>query len=839
MLEDVAPEVVKDSAFWFVLLRMLVFPTKTNGAAAIYETLLPMLNRRPLLTNAVDAGSGPQGWHPIPLSGDASHFNVAVEALRYTLTWCGLHPGQAEYIVLLLRVQILEMARQDLGMVQALPPPTITLLRTAYREVARNAAELARDADAAIADHELEIVRRSIENMATQLEGHTASVCPPPLILPGADGSGLAQELAELPLFGRFRRDISVEGLIGDAPVPPIQLPIEMSRVGNPVTNHHEAAIAMRDCVELCNLLENQAGRIKNSYLHRVAIIQHLMIRVLPLPLPHNHPECAARCFWSSQPVRYETQVDILRLTELLCRHYAAASLSLNVTRSFDATRMLVMGCLATVADVTARVHASDRPSKFSLHYSGAVPGPAEFIRPYGFEMGYYAVESEHACFTSPELVLARTQVLDYFQQQQEFLTADHVIFKFEQTMDFDIGERQLLEQICLSTGFPCRSSEPLKKDQVDLTLVRYLTNECTELLDNLPEIGFFRDIVFSFKAFMAPSSQALPDVQPWLPSDANLSWASNRNGTMAVRAFGGQLKCAAWVQPDGERQASLWGTLFGGSETARAPASLADPSILAQEPLNSEEDVLHLRHLPEFDPRNKLSPRNCELLLQYLLVPYMRIPLVLQFFADQMLLTSLASLELQSALDACLFEPGMWQAAYTKVAPSVVPSPLSDGHCATPCGLLFNELLHEPAVVVDAVSSMIRTVMELDEGKFSSKSSPYVLYVVRLAVRVEAYINCLLEHSEHKTAGGVVGQGGRGLVRGLDIPPYLNSLAVLQSARIAIRSVLVDEIVPLLEGWTKRCVERKEVHEACVLFAHLVCCCASNPLPTALTATW
>ena len=47
------------------------------------------------------------------------------------------------------------------------------------------------------------------------------------------------------------------------------------------VTDHHEAALAMHNCVEQCNLLENQSGRIKNSYLHRVSLIQHLMIRVL------------------------------------------------------------------------------------------------------------------------------------------------------------------------------------------------------------------------------------------------------------------------------------------------------------------------------------------------------------------------------------------------------------------------------------------------------------------------------------------------------------------------------------------------------------------------------
>jgi hypothetical protein len=57
-------------------------------------------------------------------------------------------------------------------------------------------------------------------------------------------------------------------------------------------------------------------------------------------------------------------------------------------------------------------------------------------------------------------------------------------------------------------------------------------------------------------------------------------------------------------------------------------------------------DDVLHIRNLPTFG--NRISPRNCELLLQYLTVPYLRIPLVLQFFARQEHITALACEELQ-----------------------------------------------------------------------------------------------------------------------------------------------------------------------------------------------
>lgn len=60
---------------------------------------------------------------------------------------------------------------------------------------------------------------------------------------------------------------------------------------------------------------------------------------------------------------------------DLVSRHFAAASLSLKVTRSFDAVRMLTMSCLAALTDVVMRVVACDTPSPCSLHYSGRAKG--------------------------------------------------------------------------------------------------------------------------------------------------------------------------------------------------------------------------------------------------------------------------------------------------------------------------------------------------------------------------------------------------------------------------------------------------------------------------------
>ncbi len=74
------------------------------------------------------------------------------------------------------------------------------------------------------------------------------------------------------------------------------------------------------------------------------------------------------------------------------------------------------------------------------------------------------------------------------------------------------------------------------------------------------------------------------------------------------------------------------------------------------------------------------LRPPEAELLLSYLTVPYLRVPLLLRFFAQPSHIHALGSVRLQAALDAALFEPGLWQAEAKKALPTQVP-PATKSH--------------------------------------------------------------------------------------------------------------------------------------------------------------
>ena len=103
---------------------------------------------------------------------------------------------------------------------------------------------------------------------------------------------------------------------------------------------------------------------------------------------------------------------------------------------------------------------------------------------------------------------------------------------------------------------------------------------------------------------------------------------------------------------------------------------SRADPATyLPQSPKRplTENDILYRPGLPGFAEGGSLeagttttttappalSQRDSELLLSYLTVPYIRLTLVLTFFASEDRVHKLASKSLRGLLDAVLFEPG------------------------------------------------------------------------------------------------------------------------------------------------------------------------------------
>lgn len=164
---------------------------------------------------------------------------------------------------------------------------------------------------------------------------------------------------------------------------------------------------------------------------------------------------------------------------------------------------------------------------------------------------------------------------------------------------------------------------------------------------------------------------------------------------------------------------------------------------------VESEEDILHLRHLPEFS--GFLTQSDVELLLSYLTVPYLRIPLILEFFSDMSHIHALQDDGLRMLIERSLFEPGSFANDSFHAAPSHVPSPQPDAAAATRYGLLLNEMVHNSSWLLETMATLIERVCLFDTYTIEGKMSDAILFVARIAFRVEQAALLLL-HAERLT---------------------------------------------------------------------------------------
>ena len=754
----------------------------------------------------------------VPIAGDHSYIHTALLTLSHFGRVCGLNSLQSDHLAILARWSVLRFVLHDLGVVKDMAPGEVGLLRIAtkcFSDDASRQGQAHSGTSVAQLASMLQCVE-AIDNSLTVLDQSRLDSLPVFQMTndPGTTG------VCDWSLFGRFRKDFDVDSLAGDAPIPRIIRPVELTLVPDKVETYNDVTVAMHHAVDLCTLLSNQRDLIRNSYTIRACLIQHLFVRVIPLPLPITHPNWQTKCFWRSQSMRYETQADLLRMLNLLCRHYATATLSIKLTRAGDAARILVFACMAAVCDAVLRKVACDIPSQSSLHYSGEAAGPVE---PFGFEISQFAAESEYLQFNTPEMSSARTQVLDYFVQLKLIVHDDHVMFRFDRGSECGSAETRFMNQICVQMGF-----ELGREDE-------FITGELPDILEIYPEIGFFRDLLFMFKLTMVPTSDALPELRAWTPADARLLWTTNK-GVFTVTGFNKKLDCTvpelppeegashAAVAAGGGRKGGMFSGLLrilGLKKIPRASPSKANPSVLAGERVDTEDDVLHLKALPNFD--ESMGARDVELLLQYLTAPYLRIPLVLKFFSNEARLKCLRVVELQEVVDAALFEPGRWQEEYNKEMPPMVPY-IDRDHLSTPAGLLFNEIIMSPSVVMGSVQIMLEKVLEMDTGRYSEISES-ILYVIRLSIRLEGYILFLLKNKAFATALGAGTkkcQGAyqeaevRGLAYGVDVENE-----AIQCQKI-MREILDNKAFKMLARWIKCAKLDGKMETACMLHAHL-----------------
>jgi hypothetical protein len=222
-----------------------------------------------------------------------------------------------------------------------------------------------------------------------------------------------------------------------------------------------------------------------------------------------------------------------------------------------------------------------------------------------------------------------------------------------------------------------------------------------------------------------------------------------------------------------------------------------------AKPTVKTEDDVIYRPNLPSFDVGQGavLTQRDSELLISYLTVPYLRLPLVLAFFASDDRVHKLQSPKLKGILDSVLFEPGRYlRLGATGVVPAMVPTQ-HPSLLASAFGLLINELHRAPNNVIRPILALLSGALALDTGavcdvggKDFNTGVDIILYVARLSARVDNALSFLVDHKlgKHRCVDQPL--------REVDISE--ECLSVLEKGILDIRAKLHGEVASLIEEY-------------------------------------
>jgi hypothetical protein len=592
---------IMDSTFWVVLFRMQVYPSKKNDAAFLYTKLLPSLNSQPLMSNL---DQGPHEFlEPPDAISDLTFHPLALLALTTTPA---MGARTAKYSSLMVMNAAVDLAYAEIenASPSSMDPEDSRILKMTGRNLANFASTLD---PMSVGDGTLGATLSSTWDLLDKLlkkisfasskptDEHTHGLSAKALSDSFSKGviPSLRTEAGSVahPLFGRLRRDNYdnvVKALMGDPRPDPILIPSVLTDETLPpiAIDYATATSSLQRIADACSLLLQQRRLVKNAPAFAASAAQYALTTVLPMPNLN-----AVYCFWRKNPMRRETQVNLLFLIRRICRIYSAATICVQQSRGLIAIRSTAFACAACVSDAICRVKAVDDPSTFALHYSGLCEGPTQ---PFGIEAGAFESLASNLPIYDPNICSLRFQCLDYLRglNLRRDGTLNHTIFNFDVSDSSTTGDVVLITQLAIQLALP--RPYPATDEAKANHATTLISGRNGAIVEVLPDFEYFRDIVFHFKHSVSGKAQAVEPkdnkAQVWFPSDAILRWDVKRKEkedpalVYTVLAFQGFPqdfvdKSAAIPTADSGFQGFL--SLFGKSKAERQRLSSADPTTV------------------------------------------------------------------------------------------------------------------------------------------------------------------------------------------------------------------------------------------------------------------
>ncbi|KAG5495830.1 hypothetical protein JIQ42_02697 [Leishmania sp. Namibia] len=659
------------------------------------------------------------------------------------------------------------------------------------------------------------------------------------------------------------------------------------------VTNYAELYALLPRVRSVVDTLWRRAGNSGTAsrvavQLQIIEFITWTFSTLIPVPLPagygidavpHEERWCVSGFYTedmippAAQPPAVEGgTVSDPQLTMLECIYYLMLSLANawqaveTPTRGFDAERCLISVEMLLVFDAILRQVRGGNKCRIITMLLNTGGGCGYFLSTtQGKQNIAFASVAATLQLTRPHLLPIRSAMLRYIEEQQR-MRPGHELFDLRMPDKLELFKSshtvQFLKSVLSNAGYSLEQSGGLfgsGSSEME-KLMEWLCSYRSPLAKEHPVFGLMRDMTLLAKFLGTMEMRDAQLLHRRKELDALASWRIS----FEEDAPGRQMSAGWRTRPAPPR----WECLmvrgrdmdiadivvkgFGDREVTYGEGlalhSPIDVSRMIEVDHPTEDDVLHAKVLPTFG--GTMSVEESEVLLSCLTTPYVRIPLVLDFFASQDRHTYLFVYEVQEVLRAVLFEPAAYASPTVlgQADPRTVPMRLSKaqremvelcrlrgdlsqqdcGGClGTTYGLLMSELTYAPTCVLRPLRSLLESITELGPSSVYSSNASYVLFVVGLLCDVLSFCRFICHHELQRhaeTACEALAASPEAQESGEAEQSHRRQAAmgVIEEYHRYFLQFFVATVQPLLWAWLEESEENTDTPTQCVIHAHM-----------------
>ncbi|KAH3756032.1 nxn protein [Pelomyxa schiedti] len=866
-IERIPQERITDAAFWSLLLSLWTTESEYNRVEIIYDALLPWLaggrnslgearNGERLLSQAfIETYSDPAADWRSPQCSNTSATKSVVEAMRYVLRKRGMSRDQTKQLIFCLRRSFVQKAGKDLFKEQSGSWSEELILRASLCGLTEGSRNPSRGAPLPVVDVKVltmgclhlcyvaakeseagrisNLMLRRVKECVEVVQA-MVSASPQQEGLDGLPPVLKAEMCSPNKGFLGFHllTETNVDKYIGEqfTPTPPPNT--DILSIPPLVESAAQALSAVEQCILICDELlarsqDSSTSSRLSIHLQVICIITQLFTEVLPLPQTFDKPCIYRDRHFFSRGAQLNFLEKLYKLT------YTYASIWQSVerpTRSADSQRALVAGCIICIFDAVLRFVAEHNP----LDVSVLMAEDGGYMQHLGVCTNNRSFEEVCATMelVNPVHATTRNAMLSYLNFLK--LTTSNQLFAYRHPDKIEIKKYggtvtfmcKLLERS--NTEIHSGGSSEMQ------SLMNWLLG--SEITSKHPEFALWRDMALLFKFLATMDTLEMEQLR------MRQALRQNQSFHISFEDAGGRRGGSGWnVQAEpikwevvnyrgvdidtADVKAIAFGTReinFGEGPVVQSPADVAK---ILRVPLPTEDDVLHTDDLPTFG--DTLSREESELLMSYLTVDYMRIPLVLGFFASRDRVMYLYNPQLRDMLRAVIFEPGPWVPQVDHEAISQVPARLSAlqskqnilkrlmsatapkdiNTLGTPDGLLLNELRYACSASLDPLLSMLHVITDLADASLRSTDAGFILFMMQLAIDVDHYITYVISTSSMINASH-------------PLPPA--AIASLEMYHKRLHDMLMGTCKGILAHWNSEADADTDIESACVVRAYI-----------------